>query len=497
MQQPLWSRWTIPSGSSRRHPVMPRRSLLATAVSTTVLGGLSLAACGRTAGTGVAQSTSAAPTATHTTQGSASTSTTARPAGSTQQTVLQGHASGKQVPLVINYYGALTYNTVMHEIAQGFLKEHPEVALHLNFVTASWQQQVETMIAGGVPPDIFRADPSDFYSFAGLGVYEPLDAYVSRDHYSFSDYWPHLREQYTWNGQLLNLPDMVNNLILWYNVDLFRKSGLEDPNALAARQQWTWQTALEAAQKLTSGHGPTKQYGIFLLLGPINYLLPWVWMAGGSLFNNEARPTKLTFDNPQALTALQWLADLYTKYDVAPRPIDLVGTNGGRMFYTGRVGMYVAQLDIQGMQQSITSFHWDCAPLPSGPAGMWNFFGGADFGVTKSGKQHALGWDLLKYITSPAGQAAYVKHELAIPMLQSVAQSKSWLDAPGSPPHKRVILDALLHSKPIPPTSAYTQLNSRVVQPNLSDLWNGKAAALQVADIIDQAGQPILAQAKQ
>ena len=496
MQAPLWPGGPVPSRVSQRYAVVTRRSLLTLVASIAVLGDLGLTACSSTAGTGAVQNTAGASTVTHATQRSTVRSTTAHSPNSTQQTVLQGRASGKQVPLVVNYYGALTYNAVMHELAQGFLKGHPDVALHLNFVTANWQQQVETMIAGGVPPDVFRADPSDFYSFAGLGVYEPLDGYVSRDHYSFTDWWPNLREQYTWNGKLLNFPDMVNNIILWYNIDLFRTSGLDDPNALATQQRWTWQAALEAAQKLTSGHGPTKQYGIWVLLSSTNYLLPWVWMAGGSLFNSETRPTKLTFTNPKTLVALQWLADLYTRYRVAPRPLDLVGTNGGRMFYTGRIGMYIAQLDIQGMQQSITSFKWDCAPLPAGPAGMWNFFGGADFGVTKAGKQHDLGWELLKYITSPAGQAAYVKHELAIPMLQSVARSKAWLEAPGSPPHKRVITDALLHSKPIPPTSAYTELNTRVIVPDLTDLWNGKATALHVANTIDQAGQPIMEHAQ-
>jgi len=128
-------------------------------------------------------------------------------------------------------------------------------------------------------------------------------------------------------------------------------------------------------------------------------------MAGGSLFDNEQQPTKLTFANPKSVNALQWLGDLGSKYGVEPQPASLVSSNGGQLFYTGRVGMYIAQLDIEGMHSSIKGFSWDCAPLPSGSAGMWNFYGGADFGIVTAAKQHDLGWELLKYITSPAGQA--------------------------------------------------------------------------------------------
>ena len=99
--------------------------------------------------------------------------------------------------------------------------------------------------------------------------------------------------------------------------------------------------------------------------------------------------------------------------------------------------------------------------------------------------RHQFGW-----------AAPYVTHQLAIPILRSVANADAWLKAPFSPPHKQVILDALNHSKPIPKTSAYTQLDSQVIVPNLADLWDGRATAQTVAAKIDQAGQPILAAAK-
>jgi multiple sugar transport system substrate-binding protein len=475
--------------------VLPRRTLLLATLGALSTGAGLLSACGSSTASTATTVPTSHTSAAALSRNSASAAKAAPTAG-TQQSVLQGKATGARTQVTINYYGARTYDTVMHAVGTGFLQVHPNVDLQLNYVTGNWKQQVETMIAGGVPPDLFRADPVDFYSFAGLGVYEPLDPYVARDNYSFADYWPQLKEEYSWNGKLLNLPDIVNNLILWYNVDLFQKAGLPTPNDLAAKQQWTWDTALQTAQKLTSGTGPTKQFGLYILNGAVNYLLPWVWMAGGSLFDNEQQPTKLTFANPKSVNALQWLGDLGSKYGVEPQPASLVSSNGGQLFYTGRVGMYIAQLDIEGMHSSIKGFSWDCAPLPSGSAGMWNFYGGADFGIVTAAKQHDLGWELLKYITSPAGQASYVTHQLAIPILRSVANADAWLKAPYSPPHKQVILDALTQSKPIPKTSAYTQLDSQAVEPNLADLWNGKANAQTVAAKIDQAGQPILASAR-
>jgi len=154
--------------------VLPRRTLLLATLGALSTGAGLLSACGSSTASTATTVPTSHTSAAALSRNSASAAKAAPTAG-TQQSVLQGKATGARTQVTINYYGARTYDTVMHAVGTGFLQVHPNVDLQLNYVTGNWKQQVETMIAGGVPPDLFRADPVDFYSFAGLGVYEPLD----------------------------------------------------------------------------------------------------------------------------------------------------------------------------------------------------------------------------------------------------------------------------------------------------------------------------------
>ena len=74
-----------------------------------------------------------------------------------------------------------------------------------------------------------------------------------------ADYYPQPMEAFTFDGELMCLPQNLSSLVVYYNRDLFDAAGLADP-----AMNWTWDDFLAAAQALTrdtDGDGAIDQFG--------------------------------------------------------------------------------------------------------------------------------------------------------------------------------------------------------------------------------------------
>jgi multiple sugar transport system substrate-binding protein len=133
---------------------------------------------------------------------------------------------------------------------------------------------------------------------------------------------------------------------LYYNKDLFAAAGL-DPE----HPPQTWAELVEYAKKLTvTKDGKTTQYGIGWPLGNVNNgverYLPLLFDRGGKLFNQDQ--TRFTLDTPEAIAALDALADLF-KTGVAPTSsLELDNTALRELFLNRRIAMYYSgPFDVQ------------------------------------------------------------------------------------------------------------------------------------------------------
>lgn len=402
---------------------------------------------------------------------------------------------GKRVALTVYYWGSLAELQCYKALHAGFEQAHPNLTLQMNPGVGGvpYYQKLEAMAAGGTAPDVFRLAPNWFASLAAKQLLAPLDPYVAADKFPLQHYWSALVQSWRYNGKLMSMPEIGNVLVLLYNVDLFKKAGVTDPNTATAAKQWTWKDFVTAAQRLTHGREATKQFGCSFLTA-IQQLLPWIWSAGGRLFTNDAQPTKLDMSDPHTVAAFQWLADLINKYQVAPPPSYTATVSPNILFYTGRLGMYATLTDLGTVRQQINGkFNWDVGPLPAGPAGHVNFAGGAGWALASSSHLHDQGWLLLTYIASKPGQEQYVSRQLEIPVLKTLAVG-AWLKLPPPPVHRQPMLTALHEARPIPKSPQMLQLAAQAINPELDLLWSGKVDAKTAMAAIDQKGNGLLHQ---
>ncbi len=121
---------------------------------------------------------------------------------------------------------------------------------------------------------------------------------------------------------------------LWYQPELFDNVGLEPPPPSG----WDWDQFLEAALKLTVpavADGSGGQWGFWS-----NDLvsLPFIWQNGGRILSADG--THSLLNQPEAIGALRFLADLTHVHRVAPSRVDIAkratGKDGFRILVGGR-----------------------------------------------------------------------------------------------------------------------------------------------------------------
>lgn len=168
------------------------------------------------------------------------------------------------------------------------------------------------------------------------------------------------------DGRLLDLPVINHPNVLYYNRQLWQAAGLALP-----RQGWTWDDLRHAAQKLTSGSGDTKIWGL-----STNYLmnLPqmYIWQRTGRMpWQADEQTIKET---------LQLFSTLIFS-DQILKPDPLMNRPGwqaqGEEFWAGRAGLYLGRMYDLRRLESQSVFQWEMAPLPTAaggrPAGVANF----------------------------------------------------------------------------------------------------------------------------
>jgi multiple sugar transport system substrate-binding protein len=327
-------------------------------------------------------------------------------------------------------------------IIEMFEAENPDIQVQLEPVgSGDYYARILTQIAAGDPPDLLQIGDDAVPMFVDRGAFLPLDGFIASADYPLdtSIYLPGVMEPGKWNGAQYLLPKDFSPMAIYYNKKLFDAAGAPYP-----QEGWTWDDLLATAQQLTvtDANGNVTQWGI-QLPGPwttgFEY---WVAAAGGRLISEDGSTFIGYMDSPEVQTAVQFYADLYNKYKVAPPPADMNAFGGGNSeFDNGTAAMRLfGRWPQAGMKQN-PNIDLGVAPLPAGAerAGVL-FWGG--FGISALSDNPEAAWRFLRYYTGKEG--AEVWKDWALPTVASVAESSGL----STDPVEGVWLNELNHLAP-------------------------------------------------
>jgi len=323
----------------------------------------------------------------------------------------------------------------MAKIVGDFQKENPNIKV--TFETAQWDVMFNkwvTAFAAGQAPEVVAMHPNEMPEFAAKGMLEPLEPLLPKLGLKAEDFSKPAWEANIFQGKLYAITLDVHMFGLFYNVDMFKKAGIDKPPA-------DKDSLIAAAQKLTldkNGKNPTDpafdaknvvQWGIAMPATHQHAYRYWyslLYQQGGSFLTPDGKAA--AFNTPEGIEAYQFLQDLIFKYKVAPEGEQ----NIGKDFQEQRVAMVIeGPWNIPAFEKQ-AGLNWDVAKFPRiyKKDAVWG--NSHCIGVTKipAGRDPAVTDASLKLIRYIIDHADYWAQSGQIPTKLSVVNSEAFKKLP-------------------------------------------------------------------
>jgi multiple sugar transport system substrate-binding protein len=186
-----------------------------------------------------------------------------------------------------------------------------------------------------------------------------LDPFIQRDErFDLSDLHADSVAYFTYEGERWAIPAGMTANVIYYNKDLFDQYGVPYPEF-----GWTWDDFLEKVVALRDPDAGIYGYAA----GDRGFdTIPFIYQHGGRIVDDLHNPTRVVFDDPLTVEALEWYARLVHEYDAVLTP-----EQSRREFSVedpllaivlGKVGMWMEGLS--GTREVKTTLNWGIAPLP-------------------------------------------------------------------------------------------------------------------------------------
>jgi multiple sugar transport system substrate-binding protein len=371
--------------------------------------------------------------------------------------------------------------------ADAFMKAHPDIKVQVQVIPSEgYDERVFTSIGGGNAPDIFNSGDVVIPSIVQRHVATDLNQFVKKDNYDLGQFYPEVIQGLTFQNQLVGLTDNWDTQVMYYNRDLFDQAGVPEPTA-----DWTWDDVVSAAQKITSGTGGSKTWGLLYetWFAPLD---DQIYSFGGQVFSEDGKQCLL--DQPQSVAALQSIVDVM-KAGYAPEPsvFEQEGQDPFSIFAAGHAGMWIGSgrwsaFDLEGVKD----LNWAIAPRPNGPDHpRSNFFHLAMYAITSASNDKTNAWEFLKYMVSPEGIQQAFENMQGIPSRPALADDPKITDTKIVQEHDafQPFVQSLPTVRPAPFLSNFFEVDDAIFN-GLDPIWRGEAevqaTATEVCQRVDQ-----------
>lgn len=245
------------------------------------------------------------------------------PSNSTGQSSNNGNCSNVQ----LTFWNALSGpdGPVLQQLVSQYNSAHPDSKVKMSIIPLdSFATKLDTAAASKTLPDVAIINEDQIATQAFRNVISPIDDVMPTIGYSANDFPARAWAQDEVAGKRYGIPLFINTMTMFYNADLLKKAGINNPPTNDAEFQ-------RAAAAMNAGG----KHGFQITTGfPVQQIFQQLLhQFGGSEFN--ADNTQATWNSQAGVKALQWMKDAQSKYSQPKLPVD-ADVNS---FKAGNVGM--------------------------------------------------------------------------------------------------------------------------------------------------------------
>jgi ABC-type glycerol-3-phosphate transport system substrate-binding protein len=359
-----------------------------------------------------------------------------------------------------------------------FNKANPDIEVESLYSGNAWTMRDKLLaaVAGKQPPDVSMIDQFWAAQLASTGAIIKMQTLIDgADGIDKADVNKTAWMTATVDGEIWTMPYAMSNIVLYYNKDMFKAVGL-DPN----KPPTTWGELVDYAKKLTrdvNGDGKIDEWGLSFPItantGTVYYYITFLWQAGGELYNADY--TKVAFNSPAGVEALQFWMDLVHKHGVVPLAPPAEG------FTVGRIAMELASSSTLETRQGKCKFPIGVAHIPAGKNKVTGV-GGNNLAIFKNtSAKEAAAWKFVKWMSSPEMNLKWGTMTGYTPLRDSVVNSQGYKDYLKANPEVATMAAQMAVARPRPNNETYPEV-SRILGLAVEKALFSKADPKQLLD---------------
>ncbi len=381
--------------------------------------------------------------------------------------VAVGAASTAPVQINFSSWGSLDEQVTITAVLKAFSQRNPNIQVQplLTSWANYWPKYTADLAAKSTADVQFLTNVP---TYAADGALMDIRSLMSKHGMSVpAGYTQALLSAFEYNGHLYGLPRDNDTKVIFYNRALLRKAGLKAPTA-----NWTWDDLRTMARKLTVRQGSrVSQYGFAFETG---WWRLYIWENGGDLFDSPTKPTKVTMASPQAVQALQFMADLINKDKVTPVASQIVdSTNIGPMFASGQLAMAFGNHALIPTFVNTKGLDWGVVGMPHFPGNKTvNVAGGAGYCISRWTPSPAAAYQLWSFLVGPVASLMFASGNDLVPDNPQTLRSSAWL----SKPYNKIFSEQTELGHAGPTFAKWVSVDG-VIEPILDKLWIGELSA--------------------
>ncbi|MDI7275373.1 MAG: extracellular solute-binding protein, partial [Anaerolineae bacterium] len=229
------------------------------------------------------------------------------------------------------------------DLVAAFEERNPGVKVEINHIPQDFYTKILTLISAGTPPDVFYTGEAWVPKWGATGAAKDLVPYIQRDGIDESIWFEAgVQQLKTPQHELFGMPTYLGPFMVYYNRDVFDEAGVEYP-ITEPTGDWTVDDVRAKGERLLkkSADGRIERYATEPWAHWLHWI-PTVRSFGGEILSDDL--TRSLLDQPEAVEAIQWLADNMLVHKIAPSPLVMneMGKSGTDLVLGGICAMWGA-----------------------------------------------------------------------------------------------------------------------------------------------------------
>src|SRR5918992_1895780 len=349
-----------------------------------------------------------------------------------------GESSGKvegQISLLVPEYSPNT-EKFWRDLIERFESANPGATVELQ--TLSWtdiNQKVTTLVSTNQAPDILNLDA--YANFAADDLLLPAEEVLSPE--IQADFIDKFAENGKLDGTQYGIPFVGSVRGLFYNKDIFRKAGIQQPPK-------TWDELRDTAAKIDA-QGET---GYGMPLGPEEAQAEFslfMWGNGGDWVDGDT----WTIDRPENVEALEFMNELANTDKVTqPNPGTTNRTDLWKVFGAGKIGMVMGSNFYPVLlKDQNPKLDYGVAPVPVNSGNEPVTLGVEDYLMAFNSTEHKpVVKAFLDFVFKQENYGRFIDTEGFLPVTESVSKAVAAKD-----PRQKVFIESVEDARFYPTTN--------------------------------------------